>query len=205
MHVDFYAATMMKLAALAHLTVGIYAIQSPGVPVSVDKAAHYALEATLHGAQAGVDPYELAGIARNESDFIENMVGPDGKDCGLTQTRVTITKFSCKQLRRSYALAFQEAAREMHEYGAACRGHADYDRCRLNHYNSGVRYAKTGYHGTYWLRVQCFADGARRGVTVADSCRRVQSRGDIARALHRAVPRTRTKDLVATVGPRPST
>ena len=81
------------------------------------------------------------------------MVGPDGKDCGLTQTRVTITKYSCKQLRRSYGLAFQEAAREMKEYGAACRGHADYDRCRLNHYNSGVRYARRGFHGAYWLRV----------------------------------------------------
>ncbi|HEY2745119.1 MAG TPA: hypothetical protein VGL86_10870 [Polyangia bacterium] len=203
MHVDFYAATMMKLAALAHLTVGVYAIQSPGVPVSVDKAAHYALEATLKGEKAGIDPYELVGIARNESDFVENMVGPDGKDCGLTQTRVTITKFTCRQLRRSTALAFQEAAREMHEYDAACRKHADYDRCRLNHYNSGVRYAKTGYHGTYWLRVQCFADGARRGVTVADSCRRVRSRGDIARVLHRAVPRTR--DLMAVASSRPAT
>ena len=133
------------------------------------------------------------------------MVGPDGKDCGLTQTRVTITKFSCRQLRRSYALAFQEAAREMHEYGAACRGHADFDRCRLNHYNSGVRYARHGYAGAYWLRVQCFTDAARHGITIADACRRVQSHGDIARTLHRGLPRTRMHELVATVASRPST
>ena len=205
MHVDFYAATLMKLAALAHLTVGVYAIQAPDVPVSVDKAAHYALEATLHGAAAGVDPYELVGIARNESDFIETMVGPDGKDCGLTQTRVTITRFSCRQLRHSYALAFREAAREMHEYGAACRGHADYDRCRLNYYNSGVRYARTGFHGAYWLRVKCFAAAARSGITVANSCRRVRSRGDIARVLRRGLERTRARALVAAAASRPST
>ena len=205
MHVDLYAAAIIKLAMLANLTVGVYAIQAPGVPVSVDKAAEYALQASVHGAAAGVDPYELVGIARNESDFVENMVGPDGKDCGLTQTRVTITKYSCQKLRHSVALDFQEAAREMREYGAACRSHADYDRCRLNHYNSGVRYAKHGYHGAYWLRVQCFAEGARRGVMVADTCRRVQSRGDIARALHRSLQRTRSHELVAAAATRPST
>src|SRR3954464_5674371 len=143
MHVDLYVATVMKLAALMRLTAGIYAIQAPGVPLKLERAADYAVAATYHGARAGIDPYELVAIARNESDFIETMTGPDGKDCGLTQTRVTITKFSCKQLRRSYWLAFQEAAREMKEYGAACRGHADFDRCRLNRYNSGVRYAKS--------------------------------------------------------------
>ena len=204
MHVDLYAATVMKLAMLAHLTAGIYAIRAPGVPMTVDKAAEYALSATLHGASAGVDPYELVGIARNESDFIETMVGPDGKDCGLTQTRITITKYSCRQLRRSYDLAFQEAAREMKEYGAACKSHGDYDRCRLNHYNSGVRYARTGFHGAYWLRVKCFADAARHGITVGQSCRRVQSRGDIARTLRRGIP-PRRPDLVATAATRPAT
>ena len=149
--------------------------------MTAQRAADYAAAATYHGTKAGVDPYELVGIARNESDFVEDMTGPDGKDCGLTQTRVTITKFSCRQLRRSYWLAFQEAAREMKEYGQACSRHEDFDRCRLNHYNSGVRYAKSGFHGHYWLRVQCFAAAARAGVTVGQSCRRVQGRGDIAR------------------------
>jgi hypothetical protein len=203
MHVDLYVATVMKLAALMRLTAGIYAIQAPGVPINLEKAAQYAEAATFHGERAGIDPYELIGIARNESDFIETMVGPDGKDCGLTQTRVTITKYSCKQLRHSYWLAFQEAAREMKEYGQACRGHADYDRCRLNHYNSGVRYAKTGFHGAYWLRVACFADAARHGITVGQSCRRVQNRRDIARTLHRGIPRTH--DLLATATARPAT
>jgi len=203
MHVDLYVATVMKLAALMRLTAGIYAIQAPGVPINLEKAAQYAEAATFHGERAGIDPYELIGIARNESDFIETMVGPDGKDCGLTQTRVTITKYSCKQLRRSYDLAFQEGAREMREYGAACRGKADYDRCRLNHYNSGVRYAKTGFHGAYWLRVACFADAARHGITVGQSCRRVQNRRDIARTLHRGIPRTH--DLLATATARPAT
>jgi hypothetical protein len=202
MHVDLYIASVFKLAALLRLTAGIYAIQAPGVPVTVEKAAQYAVAASYHGSRAGIDPYELVGIARNESDFIEHMKGPDGKDCGLTQTRVTITKFSCKQLLRSYWLAFQEAAREMKEYGDACKGHQDFDRCRLNHYNSGVRYAKSGFHGAYWLRVQCFAEAARQGVTVGQSCRRVRGRGDIARAIHRGVPRAR--DLVAEVDKRPA-
>ena len=109
MHVDLYVASVMKLAALMNLTAGIYAIQAPGVPLKLERAAQYAVAATYHGERAGIDPYELVAIARNESDFIETMTGPDGKDCGLTQTRVTITKFSCKQLRHSYWLAFQEA------------------------------------------------------------------------------------------------
>lgn len=191
MHVDLYLAAVVKLATLMQLSAGIYAIQAPGVPLTFEKATQYAVAATYHGERAGIDPYELIGVARNESDFVEDMKGPDGKDCGLTQTRVTITKFSCKQLRRSYWLAFQEAARELKEYGAACSGHADFDRCRFNHYNSGVRYAKHGFHGAYWLRVQCFTQAARAGVTVGQSCRHVLGRGDIARAIHRGIPRAR--------------
>ena len=202
MHVDLYVATVMKLAWLMRLTAGIYAIQAPGVPMTVAKAEEYAVAATVHGTRAGIDPYDLVGIARNESDFIETMVGPDGKDCGLTQTRITITRYSCRQLRHSYWLAFKEAAREMKEYTQACQGHADFDRCRFNHYNSGVRYAKHGFHGAYWLRVECFADAARHGITVGQSCRRVHSRRDIARTLHRGISRTR--DLVATATTRPA-
>ncbi len=203
MHVDLYIATVVKLAALMRLTAGIYAIQAPDVPLTVDKAAQYAMAATFHGERAGIDPYMLVGIARNESDFIEDMKGPDGKDCGLMQTRITITRYSCRALRRSYWLAFQEGAREMKEYTAACHGHADFDRCRLNRYNSGVRYAKHGFHGAYWLRVKCFADAARQGITVGQSCRHVQSRGDIARVLHRGIPRARP--MVATATARPAT
>lgn len=203
MHVDLYIGTVIKLAALMRLTAGVYAIQAPGVPMTVEKAEQYAEAATYHGLRAGVDPYELVAIARNESDFDEKMIGPDGKDCGLTQTRITITKYTCRQLRRSYWLAFQEAAREMKEYARACQGHGDFDRCRLNHYNSGVRYAKHGFHGAYWLRVACFADAARQAITVGQSCRRVQNRRDIARTLHRGIPRTR--DLLATATARPAT
>jgi len=195
MFVDLSLTTITKLATWMQLTAGIYAIQAPGVPMTVDRAARYATAATVHGTRAGIDPYELVGIARNESDFIEDIKGPDGKDCGLTQTRITISKYSCKQLRRSYWLAFQEAAREMKEYGDACRGHADFDRCRLNRYNSGVHYARRGFHGAYWLRVQCFAAAARAGVDVGQGCRQVTGRGDIARAIRRGVSRKR--DLVA--------
>jgi hypothetical protein len=203
MHVELYVATVMKFAALMRLTAGIYAIQAPSVPLSVEKAAQYAVAATYHGTRAGVDPYELVAIARNESDFVEDIRGPDGKDCGLTQTRITITKYTCKQLRRSYWIAFQEAAREMKEYAQSCRGHEDFDRCRLNRYNSGVRYARRGVHGAYWLRVQCFAEAARAGVSVGQSCRKVRGRGDIARTLHRGVPRGR--DLMAAATERPGT
>jgi len=203
MHVDLYTAALMKLATLMHLAGGIYAIQAPGVPMTVGKAAQYAVAATYHGTRAGVDPYELVGIARNESDFVEDMRGPDGKDCGLTQTRVTITRYTCGQLRRSYWLAFQEAARELREYTRACQSHGDFDRCRLNRYNSGVHYARSGFHGAYWLRVQCFAEAARQGANVGQSCRRVRGRGDIGRAIHRMLPRTR--ELMAVVAERPET
>jgi hypothetical protein len=188
MHVDLYFLTALKLAGLMQLTAGIYAIRAPEVPLTLERAAAYASAATFHGSRAGIDPYELVAIARNESDFVENIRGPDGKDCGLTQTRVTITHYSCRQLLHSYWLAFQEAAREMRENAVACRDRPDFDRCRFNRYNSGVRYARHGVHGAYWLRVECFADAARRGVSVGQSCRQVRGRGDIARVLHRGLP-----------------
>jgi hypothetical protein len=197
MWIDSYLALVLKVAA------GILAIQAPERPVSASRATAYAVAATYHGMQAGVDPYELVAIARNESDFVETMRGPDGKDCGLTQTRTTITRYSCRQLLRSYWLAFQEAAREMKEYAAACHGHADFDRCRMNHYNSGIRYAKSGFHGAYWLRVKCFAAAARAGVPVENACRDVQGRGDIVRVLRRASPPVRTH-VLAVVDPRPA-
>lgn len=202
MHVDLYVATVMKLAMLMKLTGGIYAIQAPDVHLSYERAAQYAVAATYHAERAGLDPYMLVGIARNESDFVEDMRGPDGKDCGLMQTRITVTKYSCRALLHSYWLDFQEGAREMKEYTKSCQGHADFDRCRLNRYNSGVHYAKHGFHGAYWLRVQCFAEAARRGISVGQGCRHVRGRGDIARVLHRGLPRTR--QMMATVTPRPA-
>lgn len=204
MQVDLYIATVLKLAAVMKLTAGIYAIQAPDVPLTVDRAAQYAVAATYHGQRAGIDPYELVAIARNESDFIENMRGPDGKDCGMMQTRVTITKYSCRQLLHSYWLDFQEGAREMKEYSAACKTHADFDRCRLNHYNSGVHYAKSGFHGAYWLRVQCFEKAARDGISVGHACRHVMGRGDIARVLKKGLPRKR-EQMIAQSTNRPTT
>jgi hypothetical protein len=180
MPIEIYLAMVLRVAA------GTYAIRAPEVPLSPARAVAYAAAATWFGARAGVDPFELVAIARNETDFVEDRRGPDGKDCGLTQTRITITRYTCRQLRRSFWLAFQEAARELKEYSAACRGHADYDRCRLNHYNSGARYARHGVHGAYWLRVECFAMAARALAPVGSTCRHVLGRGDIRRVMRRA-------------------
>ena len=186
---ELYVASVVKVATLLRLTAGIYAIQAPGVPLTVERAARYAVAATYFAERAGLDPYELAAVARNESDFVETMRGPDGKDCGLLQTRVTVTRYSCRALLHSYWLDFQEGAREISEYARSCRGHADFDRCRLNRYNSGIRYARSGFHGAYWLRVECFTEAARRGIVVGQSCRTVRSRGDVARVLGRSTRR----------------
>jgi hypothetical protein len=194
MPIDLYLVLVLRLAT------GALAIQAPSVPLSVERATDYAAAATFHGLRAGVDPFELIAVARNESDFVEDSRGPDGKDCGLTQTRVTISHYSCRQLRRSYWLAFAEAARELSEYARACQGHSDFDRCRLNHYNSGARYARRGVHGAYWLRVQCFADAARDGLAVGSACRHVLGRRDVVQVLRRARP----TPLVARAADRPS-
>lgn len=185
MTIEAYLCLVLKVAA------GILAIQAPQRPVAPARATAYAVAATVHGLHAGVDPFELIAIARNESDFVEQLRGPDGKDCGLTQTRITISRYSCRQLLHSYWLDFQEAAREMREYAVACRGHGDFDRCRMNHYNSGIRYARTGFHGAYWLRVRCFAAAARAGLPVENACRSVLSPRDILRVLRRAAPQPR--------------
>jgi hypothetical protein len=189
----------LYLALVLHVATGAMAIEAPSHRIGVVRAVRYALAASHHGLRAGVDPFELIAIARNESDFKENVRGPDGKDCGLTQTRITISRYTCRQLRRSYWLAFQEAARELSEYARACRGHEDFDRCRLNHYNSGARYARRGVHGAYWLRVQCFAEAARSERPVGSACRWVHGRRDIGRVLERTAP-----GLLAAVTPRSS-
>jgi hypothetical protein len=182
MPVELWPVYVLRLAA------GILAIQNHSVPVSPQRAAAYAAAAIYYGVAAGEDPYEIVGLARNESDFQENLTGPDGKDCGLTQTRTTISHYTCDQLRHDYRLAFREAARELSEYRRSCRYATDYDRCRLNKYNSGVRYARTGEHGRYWLRVTCFADAARALVDPGNDCRKVHSKGDIARLLEKSPP-----------------
>jgi hypothetical protein len=170
------------LAFVTKLAAGIVAISASYAPVEPARATAYAVAATYHGLKAGVDPFELVGIARNESDFIEKLRGPDGKDCGLTQTRITNSRFSCRELNGSYWIAFQEAARELSEYARACRGARDYDRCRINRYNSGVRYARTGVHGGYYARVLCFAEAARVGSWQGRAtCRRARKLSDIRR------------------------
>jgi hypothetical protein len=184
MPVDLY------LSLVLHVAVGVQSISAPYAPVSPERAARYAIAAVKHGERAGVDPFELIALARNETDFREGLRGPDGKDCGLLQTRITVTRYTCRQLLRSVDLAFQEGARELREYSAACRDKPDYDRCRFNRYNSGVRYARTGQHGRYYLRVQCFAEAARLALPVGSDCRKVTGRRDIARTLERA----RSKD-----------
>src|SRR5512134_992982 len=114
MALDSFLALVMKLAA------GILAVQSPGRPVSPENALGWATAAAYHAEQSGLDPFELIGIARNETDFRPDLVGPDGKDCGLTQTRVTYSKYRCRELRRDPWLAFEEAARELRENQARC-------------------------------------------------------------------------------------
>ena len=175
--------TYLWLVYVLRLAAGIQAIQPDYIPVRQDRAMAYAMAATYHGWRLGVDPYELVAVARNESDFQPGLRGPDGKDCGLTQTRITISRYSCKQLRSSYWIAFAEAARELSEYRDSCLDQPDFDRCRINKYNSGVRYARTGVHGRYYLRIQCFAEAARQGIQVGRECRLVQSHKQIRRLL----------------------
>lgn len=176
---------------IARLALGILSIQAHYAPVEPARAWHYAAAAAYYGLASGEDPFELVGLARNESDFIENQRSPDGKDCGLTQTRITCSRYSCRQLRSDYRLAFREAVRELSEYRRSCQGRTDFDRCRLNRYNSGYRYARSGRHGHYYLRVMCFAEAARATVDPGDACRKVQSRAGIARIIERARERQR--------------
>jgi hypothetical protein len=178
------------LVQVFRVAAGIMAIQDPGTPVKMDTAMQWATAAVYHAQEAGLDPFQLVGIARNESDFQPDNIGPDGLDCGLTQTRVTYSRYTCRQLRRDTWIAFAEAAREMKENVQICKRIApgDLPRCELNAYNSGPRYARSGWAGNYWLRVTCFTEAARAGVTPISDCRRVESRGDIARLIKASMP-----------------
>jgi hypothetical protein len=179
---DAFLALVMRLAA------GILAVQDDYYPVSPESALTWATAAAYHAEKSGLDPFELIGIARNETDFRPGLIGPDGKDCGLTQTRVTYSKYRCRELRSDPWLSFEEAARELRENQRRCEKSNKWDlkRCRINSYNSGVKYARKGRAGGYWLRVTCFAEAARAGVRPVGDCRRVQSKGDIARILRRS-------------------
>jgi hypothetical protein len=167
------------------LARGIYVIQDADRPVSPVDALYYATAAAFHAERNGVDAFELIGIARNESDFRPHLVSPDGLDCGITQIRVRYSRYRCRDLRDDVWIAFEEAARELAENEVRCarRTRGDTAPCRLNSYNSGVRYARSGWSGRYWLRIRCFAEAARRGVTPNGDCRRVRGRDDIERLL----------------------
>jgi hypothetical protein len=178
---------LLWLTTLVRLCAGILAVQDPSVPIDMAQAQKYAA-AALHAADGRrVDPFELIGMARNESRFRVDEIGPDGKDCGIVQTRTTGSRYSCRTLRRDVDIAFAEGARELAGYNASCRTHADFDRCRLNRYNSGIRYARRGFHGHYWLRVLCFAEAARAGAP-GGGCATVQSRRGVDVAMHRPMP-----------------
>src|SRR5215831_14099488 len=113
---DFFLASYLKL----HLAAGIVSVADPSIPIEMERAMSYADAALRAAAVYGVDVWELVGLARNESAFRVHDIGPDGKDCGITQTRITASRYSCRQLRRSFALGFLEGARELAEYATAC-------------------------------------------------------------------------------------
>lgn len=180
------------MTTIVRLCAGILAVQDPSAPVDIVQAERYA-EAALRAADAHrVDPWELIGVARLESRFRADEIGPDGKDCGIVQTRITGSRYSCRRLRRDVDIAFMEGARELAGYSASCRKHGDFDRCRLNRYNSGIRYARRGFHGRYWLRVLCFSQAARVGAP-GGGCTEVKSRAAIARAMLRPRPGVRSR------------
>src|SRR6266581_3039227 len=131
------------LTLVLRLAAGFVAIQDPGTPVTADQALSWATAVAFHAEKNQLDPFEIIGIARNESDFTVNMVSPDGKDCGITQTRTTYSKFRCRQLRSDAWISFQETARELTENQERCLKYnqGDLTRCRINSYNSGVHYA----------------------------------------------------------------
>ncbi len=187
-------AFVLHLATAARLAGGILAVQDPSVTVDTSRAEQYAAAALAAGDAYGVDPGELVGVARTESLFRADDVGPDGKDCGIMQTRVTGSRYSCRHLRNDFRIAFREGARELSAYQAMCRKHADFDRCRFNRYNSGIRYARRGFHGHYWLRVLCFTRAAR-AFESGGGCVDVRSRGAIARALRRPAALASRRDL----------
>lgn len=174
---------LLVLISSTQLAAGIQAVQDPWVPIGTERAQKYAAAVEAAAARYQVDPFELIGVARVESLFRARDVGPDGKDCGIMQTRTTVSRYSCRRLK-NYRLGFLEGARELAAFGKSCFGRPDFDRCRFNRYNGGTRYLRHGFHGRYWLRVMCFAEAARAG-EAGGGCPEVRSRRGIARAVTR--------------------
>src|SRR4051812_2677822 len=123
------------IVLILKLIVGIQAIHPGRAPMPARRAAMYAQAAAYQGLRKNVDPFDLIGLARNESDFNDRRLAPDGLACGMTQTRITYSRYTCQQLQSSPSLAFAEAARELSHNAKRCTGQADYDRCRMNRYN----------------------------------------------------------------------
>ena len=161
--------TLLWIMTVLRLSAGILAVQDPSSPVDLQKAQRYGAAALRASEIYHVDAWELIGVARNESRFRADEIGPDGKDCGIMQTRTTGSKYSCSKLRRNVEIAFMEGAREIAGYNASCSKHPDFDRCRFNRYNSGYRYATKGVHGAYYARVLCFANAAKNNLP-GDHC-----------------------------------
>ena len=71
--------------------------------------------AQIKRGSSAAAPAEREGTRCPACNAENEMEDGDGKDCGITQTRTTISRYSCRQLRNSYWLGFSEAAREMVE------------------------------------------------------------------------------------------
>ena len=179
---------LLHVALVTRLAAGILAVQDPSTPIDVAQAQQFADAAVAAADAYGVDPWELIGVARNESRFRIDELGPDGKDCGIMQTRVTGSHYSCRRLRHDFQIAFKEGARELAAYQASCRGRADFDRCRFNRYNSGIHYARRGFHGHYYLRVLCFTRAAQ-AAEPGGGCTEVESHRAMARAMRHSPKR----------------
>lgn len=146
---------------LAQIVAAILAVGYPGHRIPLPTAeAHAAIVARV-SADTGIDPFEIVGIVHNESDWRPHLVSRDGKDCGIAQTRVTGSQYTCQQLTASAELSIRELARELTSTRESCIRDLtdasgdrlctcgkcdplfmkqDLDRCRLNRFNSG--YAK---------------------------------------------------------------
>src|SRR5262245_27719358 len=174
---------LLVLISTTQLAAGIQAVQDPWVPIATERAQKYAAAIQAAADRYQVDPFELIGVARVESLFRARDVGPDGKDCGIMQTRTTVSRYSCRRLK-NYRLGFLEGARELAAVAKSCFGRPDFDRCRFNRYHGGTRSVPHGLHVPYWLRVMCFAEAARAG-EAGGGCRDVRARRGIARAATR--------------------
>lgn len=160
------------------LIAGILAIQASGTPINEDKAREYAQAAYHHARRHDLDPFDLIGIARNESDFRVSLRSNKGLDCGITQIRARHSRYSCSKLTSSAWHAFSEAARMLKEFTVSCKGRKDFDRCRFNRYNAGWKFS---HNNKYWLRVKCFARAARYNWVIGNQCRNVKSIKEINR------------------------